>query len=84
MRPLPLSLLIASLALCGCETLPKRPPPLTAPLLDQYLANDCAFVGETPTTDDYDVLQGWVQEVLIPQYTDCAIRHRKTVDAWPK
>lgn len=53
-------------------------------MLDQYLASDCALIGETPTTDDYDVLQGWVQEVLIPRYADCAIRHRKTVDAWPK
>jgi len=84
MRPLPLSLLIASLALCGCATSPKAPPQQTRPLLDQYLASDCALIGETPTTDDYDVLQGWVQEVLIPRYADCAIRHRKTVDAWPK
>ena len=79
-----LIILIASLALCGCETLPKRPPPPIKPSLDQYLANSCALIGETPTTDDYDVLQAWVQEVLIPMYTDCAIRHRQTVDAWPK
>jgi hypothetical protein len=52
-------------------------------LLDQYLANDCALIGPTPTADDYDILQEWVQEVLIPRYTDCAVRHRRTVDAWP-
>jgi hypothetical protein len=64
--------------------LPKAPPKLTAPYLDQFLANDCALIGETPTTDDYDVLQDWVQDILIPRYIDCAIRHRKTVNAWPK
>ena len=84
MRHLPHFLLFASLALCGCETLPKRPPPPTKPPLDQSLAIDCPLIGETPTTDDYDVLQGWVQEVLIPKLTTCAILHRRTVDAWPK
>ena len=84
MRPLPLFLLIVSLVLSGCETSPKAPPQPTRPSLDQYLASECALIGETPTTDDYDVLQGWVQDVLIPRYVDCAIRHRKTVEAWPK
>lgn len=84
MHPLPRSLLIASLVLSGCATSPKPPPPLTKPSLDQYLASDCDLIGETPTADDYDVLQGWVQDVLIPRYVDCAIRHRKTVEAWPK
>ena len=84
MRHLLSFLTIAVLALSGCETLPKAPPKLTAPLLDQFLANDCQLIGETPTTDDYDVLQDWVQDILIPRYIDCAIRHRKTVDAWPK
>ena len=59
-------------------------PQRIAPSLDQYLANDCALIGETPSADDYDVLQGWMQDVLIPKYVDCAVRHRKTVEAWPK
>jgi hypothetical protein len=75
---------IVVLALCGCETLPKQPQRQTVPSLDKYLANDCALIGDTPNADDYDVLQSWVQENLIPKYVDCAIRHRKTVDAWPK
>lgn len=84
MRHLRHFLLIASLALSGCTTSPKLPPQQTKPSLDQYLANDCQLIGETPKADDYDVLQDWVQDVLIPKYIDCAIRHRKTVEAWPK
>lgn len=84
MRHLPLFLLIAGLALSGCAISPKRPPPPIKPQLDQYLASDCPLIGDTPTADDYDALQAWVQDVLIPKLTDCAIRHRKTVDAWSK
>lgn len=84
MRPLPHYLLIASLALSGCATSQKPLRPLMPPSLDQYLAADCPLIGTTPSTDDYDVLQDWVQGVLIPRYVECAIRHRKTVDAWPK
>lgn len=84
MRHLHRFLLIASLALSGCTTLPKQPPPPIKPSLDQSLANDCQPIGETPTADDYDALQGWVQDVLIPKYVDCAVRHRQTVAAWPK
>ncbi len=76
--------IIAALVLSGCATSPTRPPPLIKPSLDQSLAANCQVIGETPTVDDYDVLQNWVQDVLIPRYVDCAIRHRKTVDAWPK
>lgn len=76
--------LIAVLALSACTTSPKLPPQPIAPSLDQYLANDCQLIGDTPKADDYDVLQDWVQDVLIPKYIDCAIRHRKTVEAWPK
>jgi hypothetical protein len=84
MRHLPHFLLIASLVLSGCVTSPTRPPPPIKPSLDQSLANECQLIGDVPTADDYDVLQGWVQEVLIPRYVDCAIRHRQTVAAWPK
>lgn len=76
--------LIAGLALSACATSQKQPPPPTKPLLDQYLASDCQTIGPTPTRDDYDVLQDWVQDLLIPKYIDCAVRHRKTVEAWPK
>jgi len=79
-----LIVLIASLALSGCATSPKPQPPPTRPSLDQYLASDCQLIGQTPTTDDYDVLQTWVEEVFVPKYVDCAIRHKKTVEAWPK
>lgn len=84
MRHLRHFLPIVALALCACTTSPKLPPQRIAPSLDQYLANDCQLIGETPKADDYDVLQDWVQDVLIPKYIDCAIRHRKTVEAWPK
>lgn len=84
MRRLLLCLTIAAPALFGCETLPKAPPRSIPPSLDQYLASDCDLIGETPTADDYDVLQAWVQDIMLPKYADCAIRHRKTVDAWPK
>ena len=79
-----LFLLIASLVLCGCATSPRQPPPQTPPSLDRYLANECQLIGAVPQVDDYDILQDWVQDVLIPKYIDCAVRHRKTVEAWPK
>lgn len=84
MRHLPRCLLIAALALSGCATSPKPPPQQITPSLDRLLAADCQLIGETPAKDDYDALQDWVEEVLIPKYIDCAIRHRATVDAWPK
>jgi hypothetical protein len=51
-------------------------------LLDQYLASDCKAI-EKPTSPDYDIWQMWVSS-LIADYADCAGRHRKTVDAWPR
>lgn len=76
-------LLIASLALSGCATSPKAPPQSIRPSLDQYLSNDCQLIGEPPQSNDFDALLGWVQSDILPKYADCAIRHRKTVDAWP-
>lgn len=51
--------------------------------LDSYLAAPCAMLPE-PEKVDYDSWQTWVQEVVLPAYTDCSIRHIKTVKAWPK
>jgi hypothetical protein len=76
--------LIVALALSACATSPKPPPPLTRPLLDQYLANDCQPLGEVPARDDFDALLAWVTGDVLPKYGDCAIRHRQTVEAWPK
>lgn len=85
MPSLRLFLLIAVLALCGCTTSPKLPPPSTPPPLDQSLANDCAQIGPVPVEDnDFDVLLDWIRKRLLVIYGDCAIRHRQTVDAWPK
>ena len=84
MRHLHRCLLIASLALSACATSPTPQPPPTRPPLDQYLASDCELIGPVPVTDDFDVLDTWVREHLFTIIADCAIRHRKTVDAWPK
>jgi hypothetical protein len=76
--------LIAALALTACASSPKAPPPLTRPSLDQYLANDCQQLAEVPARDDFDALLAWVTGDVLPKYGDCAIRHRQTVEAWPK
>lgn len=57
--------------------------PSKVPPLDSYLAAPCDDIPEFPG-GDYDAWQLWVQEKLIPAYTNCAIRHAKTVKAWPK
>jgi len=36
-----------------------------------------------PESPDYDVWQAWALG-LLRQYADCAARHTKTVQAWPK
>jgi len=36
-----------------------------------------------PDAPDYDVWQLWAID-LLRQYADCAARHAKTVQAWPK
>jgi len=46
------------------------------------LAAPCPAV-ERPGADDYDAWQVWAIE-LLRQYAECAARHAKTVQAWPK
>jgi hypothetical protein len=57
--------------------------PPTKPSLDSDLARYCPPIGEKPA-GDYDDWQQWITDTLIPLYVDCAIRHNRTVDAWPK
>lgn len=83
MRNRLLCLLAASLTLCACEHLPKQPPQWTPLQLDSKLAEPCHKNG-LPASDDYDAWQAWVQDKVLPNYADCAIRHNATVDAWPK
>jgi len=40
-------------------------------------------VPDAPATADYDVWQDWMVTVLA-SLGDCAARHRKTVEAWPR
>lgn len=77
-----LCLWIASLTLCGCATSTPPSTPPTRPSLDSALAAPCPEVPK-PESPDYDVWQAWAIG-LLRQYADCAARHAKTVQAWPK
>lgn len=57
--------------------------PSPKPLLDSTLAAPCKPPGE-PIADDYDAWLDWVVDVVLRNYADCAIRHARTVEAWPK
>lgn len=78
-----LCLLIVALMISGCascptpSTLPSEPLPL-----DSALAADCV-VPDAPTVASYDVWQEWIT-VVLASLGDCAARHRKTVEAWPR
>jgi hypothetical protein len=78
-----LCLLIASLMLSACAASPPASVPWTPPLLDSALAAPCPLLGQ-PASDGYDDWQGWMENVVLPAYADCAIRHDGTVRAWPK
>lgn len=68
--------------LIGCKSLPTPSQPPTKPLLDSSLAKPCAPLSN-PVLDDFDAwLDSYIQ--LVRDYADCAVRHRKTVEAWPK
>ena len=62
-------LLAVSLMMSACSHFgkPSTPPmqPSKVPPLDSYLAAPCAEIPEFPG-GDYDALQLWVQEQLIP------------------
>ena len=74
--------LAALLMLSACATsMPPLAPP-TKPSLDSALAAPCPKVGR-PDAADYDAWQAWAVN-LLGQYADCAARHAKTVQAWPK
>lgn len=75
-------LLIAALMLSGCATSTPLSTPPTRPPLDSALAAPCAAV-DRPAADDYDAWQAWAID-LLRQYAECAARHVKTVQAWPK
>jgi uncharacterized lipoprotein YajG len=77
-----LCLLIVVLILSGCASSPPVSPPPTKPSLDSALARPCVYIG-APETDDYDA---WMDSYLglIKHYADCAVKHRKLVEAWPK
>lgn len=78
-----LCLLIAALMMFGCGTSPTRSTPQTRPLLDASLARPCDELSK-PASSDYDVWQEWVQSVVLVAYGECAARHLKTVEAWPR
>jgi hypothetical protein len=59
---------------------PSTPP--TRPPLDSALAKACPALPK-PEAADYDAWQDYTATV-IGLYADCAARHRKTVQAWPK
>lgn len=73
---------IASLTLYGCATSTPPSTPPTKASLDSALAAPCPEVPK-PDSPDYDVWQAWAIS-LLRQYADCAARHAKTVQAWPK
>jgi hypothetical protein len=68
--------------LFACASSPTVSQPQTKPQLDSSLAKDCAILSG-PELDDYDA---WLESYLetIRLYSECAVRHRKTVQAWPK
>jgi len=83
MRVLPaLCLSIVVLMLAGCKTLTPQSTPPTKASLDSALAAPCPVI-ERPGADDYDAWQAWAIE-LLRHYAECAARHAKTVQAWPK
>lgn len=56
--------------------------PSTPPPLDTALAADCKELSKP--LPDYDAWLQWVVTEVLPAYTDCAVRHAETVQAWPK
>lgn len=72
--------LCLTLTACAHSTPPLTPP--IRPSLDSALAAPCPAVAK-PDAPDYDVWQLWMID-LLHQYADCAARHAKTVQAWPK
>jgi len=77
-----LSLLIAALMLSGCATSTRHSMPPTRPSRDSALAAPRPPVAR-PYADDFDAWQVWAIEML-QQYAECAARHSKTVQVWPK
>ena len=78
-----LSLLIAALMLSACAASPPLLTPPTRPFLDSGLAAPCRTL-KGPETADYDAWLAWMVDEVLPAYADCAIRHARTVEAWPK
>jgi hypothetical protein len=77
-----LPLLVTCLMLTACATSTPQSMPPTKASLDSALAAPCPVV-ERPGADDYDAWQAWAIQ-LLRQYAECAARHAKTVQAWPK
>ena len=77
-----LCLMAASLVLTGCAS-SATPFPQQTPRLDSKLAADCSKLSK-PTSDDYNALEDWIVQTVMPAYGDCASRHHDTVKAWPK
>ena len=77
-----LCLLIAALMLSGFATSTPQSTPPTKASLDSALAAPCPPV-ERPAAADFDAWQEWAIG-LLRQYAECAARHAKTVQAWPK
>lgn len=77
-----LYLLIAALILSGCAPSTPLLIPSTKPELDASLAKPCRELSKPQA--DYDAWLNWLLDDVLPAYGECASRHRKTVEAWPK
>lgn len=73
-------------ALAGCASTklpPAVPVVMRYPELDSALAAPCE-IPAAPAAADYDAWQAWIEGPMIRAFSDCAIRHRETVAAWPR
>ncbi len=84
-RNLCLWIVLQILAACAAFEKPSAPPmqPSKVPALDRELATPCKEL-TAPDALDFDVWMTWVQDEVLRAYGECAIRHRRTIDAWPK
>jgi len=53
------------------------------PPLASNLAEPCKILA-VPESADYDQWQLWMQNIVLRAYGECAAKHRKIVQAWPK
>jgi hypothetical protein len=69
---------IATLALTGCTTITTSPPVK----LDASLRQPCAPL-QVPADGTGAAMFTWSRQT-VKDYNECADRHARTVEAWPK